>query len=188
MNRKLYYATWLDIIMRGLIVAGALNWGLIGFFDFNLVEWIGDRTFEHFDTIVYCLVGISAIFYFFARDYYLNFLGPSAFPCGSLAEKTPEGADTSVTVKTEPNVNVIYWSAEHGDKVASDPWIAYSQYSNAGIVRSNAKGEAILRVRKPVSYKVGVFKKTLMPHIHYRTCDSNGMLSRVETAYIDGRH
>lgn len=186
MNSKLYYATWIDIIMRTIIIIGALNWGLIGFFDFNLVEWISVRMpFEHFDTIVYCIVGISALFYFFARDYYLNFLGPSAFPCGSLVEKTPDGADTSVTVKVKPNVNVIFWSSEHGKNIMADPWVAYSRYSNAGIIKSDQNGRAILRVRKPSSYKVGFFGKVLPPHVHYRTCDSDGMLSRVETEYID---
>ncbi len=43
-----------------LVLVGALNWGLIGFFDFNLVEAIfGDMTL--LSRIVYSTVGISAI-------------------------------------------------------------------------------------------------------------------------------
>ena len=43
-----------------LTVIGALNWGLVGFFDFNLVSFIfGDLTI--LSRIVYMLVGISGI-------------------------------------------------------------------------------------------------------------------------------
>ena len=182
---KLYAAVWADIVMRTLIVIGALNWGLIGFFDFNLVEWINDHTFEHLDTIVYCLVGISALFYFFARDYYLPFLGRSAFPCGSMTQKTPDNADLSVTVKVEPNVNVIYWGAEESDVIKADPILAYSEYSNAGVVKADQHGTAVLRVRKPAPYNVP--GKTLAPHVHFRTCEMNGMISRVQTVFINDK-
>lgn len=175
-------AVWLDILMRTLIVVGALNWGLIGFFDFNLVKWIKDHTFEHLDTVIYCLVGISALFYFFARDYYLPFLGRSVMPCGSLVQKVPDNATVAVSIQTSPNVNVIYWSAEEGDGVKENPVIAYSQYTNSGVVQADPKGVAVLRVRRPSSYRVP--GKTLPPHIHFRTCDHDGMLSRVQTVYV----
>ena len=43
-----------------LIIIGAINWGLIGFFKFNLVEMIfGDMTV--LARIVYALVGISGL-------------------------------------------------------------------------------------------------------------------------------
>lgn len=43
-----------------LVLIGALNWGLIGAFDFNLVTYLfGDMTIA--TRIVYILVGISAI-------------------------------------------------------------------------------------------------------------------------------
>ena len=43
-----------------LVLIGALNWGLIGLFDFNLVSTIfGDMTF--LSRTVYTLVGASAI-------------------------------------------------------------------------------------------------------------------------------
>jgi uncharacterized membrane protein YuzA (DUF378 family) len=121
---KKHAAVWLDIIMRTLIVVGALNWGLIGFFDFNLVEWVSDRTMEHLDTVVYCLVGISALFYFFARDYYLPFLARAVYPCGSLAQKTPDNADLSTTIKVEPHVNVVYWAARGLSRLTRTVWLS----------------------------------------------------------------
>jgi len=44
-----------------LTVIGAINWGLIGFFDFNLVSGIfGDAT--AFTRVIYALVGLSGLY------------------------------------------------------------------------------------------------------------------------------
>lgn len=53
----------LDKIVLGLVVIGAINWGLIGFFGFNLVAAIfGEMTI--LSRFVYMLVGISALWSF----------------------------------------------------------------------------------------------------------------------------
>ena len=50
----------IDKIALVLIVIGAINWGLIGFFNFNLVAAIfGDMTV--ISRIVYGLVGLSGL-------------------------------------------------------------------------------------------------------------------------------
>lgn len=50
----------IDTIALILIIIGALNWGLIGIFEFNLVEAIlGSMTW--LTRIVYILVGISGL-------------------------------------------------------------------------------------------------------------------------------
>ncbi len=50
----------IDTIALLLIIIGAINWGLIGIFNFNLVESIfGDFTL--ITRIIYCLVGISGL-------------------------------------------------------------------------------------------------------------------------------
>ena len=50
----------LDKIALALIIIGAINWGLIGLFEFNLVEMIfGDMT--AIARIIYALVGISGL-------------------------------------------------------------------------------------------------------------------------------
>ena len=50
----------IDKIALALIIIGAVNWGLIGLFRFNLVELIfGDMTL--LARIVYSLVGISGL-------------------------------------------------------------------------------------------------------------------------------
>ncbi len=48
-----------------LMIIGAINWGLIGLFDFNLVGAIfGDFTF--LSRLIYILVGLSGIYAAFA--------------------------------------------------------------------------------------------------------------------------
>lgn len=43
-----------------LIIAGAINWGLIGGFDFNLVEYFfGTNT--HLTKVIYITAGLAAI-------------------------------------------------------------------------------------------------------------------------------
>ncbi len=49
-----------DKIALVLIIIGAINWGLIGFFKFNLVETIfGSMTI--ITRIIYALVGVSGL-------------------------------------------------------------------------------------------------------------------------------
>ena len=50
----------LHIVAYSLIIIGALNWGLVGFFRFDLVAFLfGDMT--AFSRIIYSLVGLSAV-------------------------------------------------------------------------------------------------------------------------------
>lgn len=176
---------WLEMLSLFLIVAGALNWGVYGVFGFNIVSWLSSVTFAIVEPIVYTLIGLAAVVHVFSRDFYLPFLGEAVYPCGSLTVKTPSGADTSVKVKVQPNVNIIYWAAEPNSKIVDSPWLAYSEYENTGVARSDSDGYATLKIRQPAQYKVpGPTNKTLRPHVHYRTCTMGGMLSRVETAFL----
>lgn len=63
----------LDTITFILVLIGAINWGLIGFFEFDLVAAIfGSMT--TFSRIVYGLVGLSGLYCisFFAKKKYYN--------------------------------------------------------------------------------------------------------------------
>jgi uncharacterized protein len=51
----------LDVVVAAIVVIGGLNWGLVGFFNFNLVAWIfGDM--EVAARITYALVGLAALY------------------------------------------------------------------------------------------------------------------------------
>lgn len=52
---------FLDCIALTIAIIGAVNWGLIGFFDFNLVAAVfGSMTW--FSRIIYALVGLSGLY------------------------------------------------------------------------------------------------------------------------------
>jgi len=56
---------WLDWDAFLLLIVGGLNWGLVGFFNYNLVTAIfGDMTTAA--RVVYDLVGLSALYLIFA--------------------------------------------------------------------------------------------------------------------------
>jgi len=51
----------LDYILLAITIIGAINWGLIGFFQFDLVAFLfGEMTL--FSRIVYGIVGISGLY------------------------------------------------------------------------------------------------------------------------------
>jgi uncharacterized membrane protein YuzA (DUF378 family) len=55
---RAFYATVLT-----LVIIGGLNWGLVGLFNYNLVDAIFGAT-SWFSRLIYILVGVSAIFSF----------------------------------------------------------------------------------------------------------------------------
>ena len=137
--------------------------------------------------IISLVVVLSVILFVGSRNYYLPFLGATVYPCGSLAEKVPTNADTSVPVQVLPGANVVYWASEPSDpslQPISNPWDAYALYDNSGVVRADSQGRAILRVRSPSSYKVGLMGTVLKRHIHYRVCSNAGLMSPVKTVLI----
>ena len=56
-------------LVLALVIIGALNWGLIGLFGFDLVAWIFGGQASLASRIIYTLVGLAGIwsFSFFGR-------------------------------------------------------------------------------------------------------------------------
>ncbi|MCC8029972.1 MAG: DUF378 domain-containing protein [Lachnospiraceae bacterium] len=51
----------LDIVLLVLVILGAVNWGLVGFFRFNLISYLfGNMTW--LTRIIYALVGLSGLY------------------------------------------------------------------------------------------------------------------------------
>lgn len=53
----------LDYAALTLVIIGAVNWGLVGFFGFNLVSFLFGGT-AILSRIIYAVVGISGIYLF----------------------------------------------------------------------------------------------------------------------------
>lgn len=52
----------IDVIVLSLIIVGAINWGLIGFLEFDLVASIFGGMYTLGSRIVYALVGIAGLY------------------------------------------------------------------------------------------------------------------------------
>ncbi len=51
----------LDIVLLVLVIIGAVNWGLVGFFRFNLISYLfGNMTW--LTRVIYALVGLSGLY------------------------------------------------------------------------------------------------------------------------------
>jgi len=118
---------------------------------------------------------------------WLPFLGPAAFPASLLAAgAAPEGATLSLRVPAPPGTRAVaYWAAgDAGAGGAATPWLAYADFSNAGVALPGADGRATLRLRCPGTYAVPGRPGRLPRHVHYRTLDARGMASEVHTARV----
>lgn len=63
--------TW-DYICLSLVILGAINWGLIGLFRFDLVATIFGGMEGIISRIIYTLIALAGLYLlsFFGRDYY----------------------------------------------------------------------------------------------------------------------
>ena len=52
---------WLHLLAYLLVIVGALNWGLVGLFNFNLVNAVVG-SWPSVESLVYVLVGASAVY------------------------------------------------------------------------------------------------------------------------------
>jgi uncharacterized membrane protein YuzA (DUF378 family) len=57
----------MDLIALTLVIVGGLNWGLVGAFDFNLVDAIFGEG-SALSRIVYVTVGLSAVYAIFTAS------------------------------------------------------------------------------------------------------------------------
>ncbi len=175
-------------ILMGLIIASVIHFTISNLTNFDLLEKISIfLDLPEFQKVIYALLLGISVYFLINRNFYLPFLGNSVYPCGGLSERTPQNSNKMVQVNVKPNVNVIYWASENftsnDNLIIDNPWDAYGDYDNYGVVKSNDNGNAVLTFRNPVSYKVPSGKK-LDKHVHYRYCLGNGMMSEVKTIYL----
>lgn len=167
------------------LIIGGIVWGIIGIFDINIItKYIP----VNYQKIIYILVGMSALYLSMERNTYLPFLNDTVLPCYNLEDKVPDRANEKITVDVPKNVKVVYWCADSKNtEEILNYQEAYADYSNSGIATSNDEGKATLYFRTPQEYSVkkyGILTKILKPHVHYRFCRANGMMSEVKTVFL----
>jgi uncharacterized membrane protein YuzA (DUF378 family) len=170
-----------------LLLIGAVNWGAIGAFNFNLVAYLNDHTFnsEVAERFFYIILGIVAIYFLFRQSYYLPFLGETVLPPSAFTLYKQPDANRSLTIAVDKNASkVIYWAARpegvHG--AVLDPKSAYGDFSNYGIVAVK-DGQVTLEYKYPQAYQVNSVL-SLPHHVHYRLIYDTGFLSSIKTIFL----
>jgi len=173
-----------NLLARALLILGGINYLLLSL-NINLLN-----KFPIVIKIIYILIGFSALYFIFDRDYYLPFLGKCVIPVGP--KKSIENLKQIKLSGLPPNSYVLYWGAKP-NKVFSDvfpnPLDAYKDYSNSDIGKTDNNGDIIIELECPSEYIVSKFgmTKKLNRHIHYRfeLPEYKGMFSKVYTKELN---
>jgi uncharacterized membrane protein YuzA (DUF378 family)/sporulation protein YlmC with PRC-barrel domain len=178
----------LEMFIMFLVILGSLNWGtnLLGF---NLVEKIHNvlnsliNKNYPFNTVLYMIIVLAALYVLFRRDTWLPFLGKSAFPEQLIPLVDNKLENTiDIPIKTVPNKKIAYWAALKMQE-NQDVKTAYNNYENSGVVLSDNNGNAVLKIKEGDGYNVPY--KHVKKHIHYRVLniDNNNLMGPIETLF-----
>lgn len=171
---------YLRIFAMMLLIISGLNWLSIGLHGNNFLEKLIPQSLLN---TVYIIIGIAAIYIAFNRNTYLPFLGWSVFPGDLVPLSQP--SDTTISVYV-PNMKdaqkIVYWATNPGE-TDDDPYIAYEDSDNAGVVL--AQGDQIeLKLRCPKNYKIYKQGRPLPKHVHYRYILKNNVISDIFTINV----
>jgi len=183
-STTMFYQKKFYMLVIFLVLVGSVNWLSIGVSGQDLVRLALPPRYAKW---VYIVIGLAALPLLFQRDMYLPFLGETVLPAGALAPKTPQNANDQVTIRTRPGAKVVYWASEPNPTQGKDlPSFqeAYDAYENSGVVVADNSGHAILRFRGPPQAYTVPMKGRLEPHVHFRICDDNGFMERVQTIFV----
>lgn len=191
------FNVYIHLFAKLLLIIGGINYLVLSTTNINIFELI---KIPYFITIIYLLIGLSALYFVSNRDYYLPFLGKTIIPISSNPNVLTGNPtlNTSMLKNEEmvlvklsnlpSNSRVIYWAAQKSDKVFDTPMKAYGTYANMGIAKTDDNGNLVISINCPAEYKVPKFgfSTTLLRHIHYRyeIPKSPGMFSKVHTQHI----
>jgi uncharacterized membrane protein YuzA (DUF378 family) len=177
------------IILMALVIIGSINWGSHAL-GYNLVDALSREINKIFNSnlpinnIIYIFVAIAGLWLASKRTSWLPFLGKTVFPESLVPLKQPVNTDTSIKIKTIPNVKIAYWSALNKGETTKVN-IAYGSYENSGVVMSDANGNATLPIMIGTGYTLP--SGSVLPrHVHYRVVsypNSNGMMGKIKTIF-----
>ena len=136
---------YFDLFARLLLVIGGLNYFFTSTINVNLFSFIQQPMFVR---ILSTLIGISALYLVFNRDYYLPFLGHTVIPISSRSKPSENLKQIKLT-NLPPNTIVIAWGSQESDKTFENPFEAYGDYVNTDIKTTNDKGEVIIELSCP---------------------------------------
>jgi uncharacterized protein len=82
------FMKFLNLLALLLIIAGALNWGLWGFFQFDFVAWLAHGNTTWLARLIYAIIGLAGV-------KSLGFLGRCKAICGCSSEQKPGNPGSS---------------------------------------------------------------------------------------------
>lgn len=188
-----YLDKYVYIISIILVLLVSINNGIIHLNGSNIISnIIKDNQSQR---IFYILVSILAIILALQRRTYLPFLGETVVPSALFEERNNNDLSGLLSKNSNlinlkinaPNAEkIIWWAADENinNKPEEEPELAYNEYKNSGISNVMKDGNAYIVFPCPKTYKVGLLKKQLQKHLHYRETHG-GMLSEVKTIYLD---
>lgn len=176
----------LYMVVVFVVLLSSVLWLFLGIIQDEYSIWL---------RLVMTIVGVLAIFLMSQRDFYLPFLGNTAFPIGLLNPSEEHKGNVHFKLANlPPNSKVIFWAAmpqhnnSHNQGNPSSWKTAYGDYVNGGVAVSDAKGVAMISFDCPQSYEVGRlgFKHLIPKHVHYRyqLSHKHGIMSRVFTEKV----
>ena len=159
---------YIQLIIRILVIYSAVNYII----------------YNKDNIIIKVILTIAIIVTLLDRNYYLPFLEKCVIPIGNT-----KNIENNIAIKIKnlpPNTNVIAWSAEKSETIHPDPYIAYGNYNNYDITKSNENGEATVMLSCPTEYLVRNDKK-INKHIHYRyeLPEYKALFSEVKTQFVE---
>jgi uncharacterized membrane protein YuzA (DUF378 family) len=183
LNHKVH----IHILLVLLSLIGAINWGFHAF-NYNLVTKLSEflnrllKSNYPIEKAIYIIVAISALILAYKRQTWLPFLGETVFPRSLVNVTVPEGANKKIQITVKPNTKVIYWAANNKGLPNSTAKTAYGAYKNSGVTISDANGIAELAFIESDGYTASL-GHYINKHVHYRTSESDGILSKVKTFF-----
>ncbi len=188
MNCQFY---WVKMLMKVVMIIGALNWGSIGLTGTNLVEqFLPQRNFQR---VVYLLVGLAGLFCLWMLVRKMTggggckkrmLFSPSLLPTRLIGDSELEGEGVQqLPIQVQPGQKVIYWAAAEDEdadpQTVQEVHQAYGDGQNSGSTVADEQGRAVLKFHVPQAYTVR--SKMKKPHVHYRLVLGPNMLGPVMT-------
>jgi uncharacterized membrane protein YuzA (DUF378 family) len=99
---------YLDMIIKYIVILGAINWGVVGLLRINLVDNVSRLLNKNVNHIVYIIIAACGVYLLLNRNTYLPFLGEAAFPV-PLENKAPvqKGEQLLAELTDLPPNNII---------------------------------------------------------------------------------
>ena len=171
---------------RMVLLFAGIHLGIIGLFKYDVVN--KHIQHEYINRGIHLLFGLAAFHIIYKNGLKPAFLDRTILPTSMIEINEPSNYDIKVKIKTKPNVKVIYWASNKNKNNKIVDWKkAYGKFENSGIVKSNSKGIAVLKLQCPQRYtinKFGVQEKVLDKHVHYRISDG-AFLSEIYTKFLE---